>query len=348
VSRGPLKAGSLSELGLESWSARRGYAVGLAILLPGVAVLGVTGIGRGTFDEAVAGLSQAQPGWLLVAAGAFAVGLLCSAAAWRSGLRSCGSACGYANVSARYAVGSLVNAVAPAHLGGVVRLALLSQTLTGEERVWRAGGVGGAVAAARALSLSALVVVAAGWGRVPLWPAPVIALAVLGLVAACMRLSGRVSGRVRGLLQVFRIFRRSRRTAAAVFAWVALAFVARLGAAVAIAVSLGASKPVFVALVLVTAIALSGLLPLTPGNFGAGAGAVTLALHGTGVGVGMALATGVAFQAVETFSGMTLGLAGVATLASPSSRARRWSLAAAGAGTILVAAVLGVMAVDLV
>ena len=40
------------------------------------------------------------------------------------------------------------------------------------------------------------------------------------------------------------------------------------------------------------------------------------------------IALGVAFQAVETFSGMTLGLAGAAVLAAPGTRTRRWSMAA--------------------
>jgi hypothetical protein len=56
----------------------------------------------------------------------------------------------------------------------------------------------------------------------------------------------------------------------------------------------------------------------------------------------------VAFQAVETFSGTTLGLAGAATLASPTSPVRRWSVAMAGVGCALVATALGIMTVDLV
>ena len=327
---------------------RRGYALAVALLAVGGVALVATRIGRGAFDSAVASLSDARPGWLLAAAGAFAVGLLCSAAAWSRGLRACGSDAAYSDVCARYAVGSLVNAVAPASLGGVVRLGLLSQTLRGDERVWRAGGIGGAVAAARALCLSALVVVAAAWAQVPLWPAPVLAAVVLSLVFVCMRLSRRVSGHVRSLLQVFSSFRGSYRAATTLFAWVALAAAARIAAAAAMAVSLGVQQPIFVALVLVTAVSLSGILPLTPGNFGTGAGAVALALHGTGVAVGPALAVGVAFQAVETFTGMTLGLAGVASLAAPASRARRLSLTAALVGAVAVSVGLGVMSTDLV
>jgi uncharacterized membrane protein YbhN (UPF0104 family) len=327
---------------------RRGYALGIVLLVMGGVALVATRIGRGAFDSALASLSNARPGWLLAAVGAFATGLLCSAAAWSRGLRACGSDAAYSDVCARYAVGSLVNAVAPASLGGVVRLGLLSQTLRGEDRVWRAGGIGGAVAAARALSLSLLVFVAAAWAQVPLWPAPVLAAVVLSAVFVCMRISRRVSGHVRSLLQVFCSFRGSYGAGMTLFAWVALAAAARIAAAAAMAVSLGVHKPIFVALVIVTAISLSGMLPLTPGNFGTGAGAVALALHGTGVAVGPALAVGVAFQAVETFTGMTLGLAGVASLASPESRARRLAVAAATVGAVAVSVGLGVMSTDLV
>ena len=326
----------------------RGYAVGVALLIVGGMALAATRIGRGAFDSALSSLSNARPGWLLVAAGAFAVGLFCSAAAWSRGLRACGSEATYPDVCARYSVGSLVNAVAPASLGGVVRLGLLSQTLRGEERVWRAGGIGGAVAAARALSLSVLIVLAAVWAEVPLWPAPVLAAVVLSVVFVCMRLSRRVSGHIRSLLQVFCTFHRSYRAGTTLLAWVFLAAAARVAAAAAMAVSLGVQRPIFVAIVLVTAVSLSGVLPLTPGNFGTGAGAVALALHGTGVAVGPALAVGVAFQAVETFTGMTLGLAGLAALASPASRVRRLSLAAALVGAVAVSVGLGVVTTDLV
>ena len=133
--------------------------------------------------------------------------------------------------------------------------------------------------------------------------------------AACSRFSARSGARrVRG---------------AALFGWIALSCVARIAAAVAIAMALGVPHPIWVAVVLLAAMALAGLLPLTPGNFGAGAGAATLALHGTGVGLGVSLALGVAFQAVETFAGVTLGLAGAAVLAAPGTAgpgAGRWPL----------------------
>jgi uncharacterized membrane protein YbhN (UPF0104 family) len=288
-------SGFLNELSLgEFGSMRRGYAVGFGTLVIAGIALGATRIGRGTFDGALASLSHAQPKWLVVAAIAFGLGLLASAAAWRTGLRACGGEACFKQVSARYAIGSLVNSVAPAHLGGAVRIGLLSRTLPGDDRLWRAGGVGASVAAARTLVLALLIVVAASVGRVPLWPAPLLILAVACVVVVSVRTSRRAAGRLGSLLQIFRSVGQSPRAGATIFGWIAFAAITRVCGAVAISLALGVSRPVWVAVVLLAAMALAGLLPLTPGNFGAGAGAATLALHGTGVGLGASLALGVA------------------------------------------------------
>jgi uncharacterized membrane protein YbhN (UPF0104 family) len=339
--------GFLDELALgRLTSLRKSYAVGCGLLLTAAIAIGVTRFGRGTLTSAVGDLLRAQPGWLLAAVACFATALLTSAAAWRVGLRACGGSARRTEVSARYAVGSLVNAIAPAHLGGAVRLGLLSRTLTGEDRLWRAGGVGSAVAAARTLVLAGLLVPAAAIGNVPLWPAPIFVFGVGVLVLAGLRLSRRRQGRLANFLQILHGVASSPREGVALFGWVACSCVARIAAAIAIAMALGVHRPVLVAVVLLAAMALSGILPLTPGNFGAGAGAATLALHGTGVGLGASLALGVAFQAVETFAGVTLGLAGAAVLAAPGTRVRRWSFAAVGVSLVLVAGALGVASVD--
>ena len=349
VPREHTRTGFLDELALGQFAAvRRKYVVGIAALVLGSAALAATRVGRGTFDGAVSSLAHAHPGWLVTAAACFAVALLGSAAAWRTGLRACGGSACFTQVSARYAIGSLVNALAPAHLGGAVRLGLLSRTLPGEDRIWRAGGIGASVAAARTLGLAAVIVAAAAVGGVPVWPAPLLALAVILVLAAGIRLGRNTTGRLGSLVQVFGSVRRSPAAGAALFGWIGFACVARIGAAVAIAMALDVPRPVLVALVLLGAMALAGLLPLTPGNFGAGTGAATLALHGTGVGLGSSLALGVAFQAVETFAGMTLGLAGAAVLTAPGTRTRRLSLAAAGVAAVMVATALGVASVQLV
>jgi uncharacterized membrane protein YbhN (UPF0104 family) len=333
---------ALGQLG----SMRRNYAVGAGLFLAAGVAIGVTRLGRGTLSSAVADLGRAQPGWLVAAASFFAVGLLASAAGWRVGLRACGGSTCLTQISARYSIGSLVNSLAPAHLGGAVRLGLLSRTLPGDDRLWRAGGIAASVAAARTLVLAALIVPAAAVGRIPLWPAPLLALGVVVVLAVGTRLSARTAGRIGSLLQIFRSVGRSPREGAALFGWIGCSCVARVAAAVAIAMALGVAHPIWVAVVLLAAMALAGLLPLTPGNFGAGAGAATLALHGTGVGLGAALALGFAFQAVETFVGVTLGLGGAAILAAPGTPARRWSMAAAGVGAVLVATALGVASID--
>jgi uncharacterized membrane protein YbhN (UPF0104 family) len=322
----------------------RSSVLGLGVLATSFAVLAATQFGRGSVGNALAVLHQVRPGWLLIAGVGFGAGLLCSAAAWGTGLHACGGSPDYVDVASRYAVGSLVNSATPAHVGGAVRLALLSRTLPGRDPVLRACGVGTAIGAARAVALGLLIFVAAAVGQVPLWPAPILIAAVAAAVAIGMRLSTRVAGRIAAVLQAFR----SPRHALELSRWVAYSYVFRVGAAMAIVASLGISSPLKVALVLLGALALSGALPLTPGNFGAGAGAATVALHGAGVGVADALALGVTFQAVETCVALFLGLAGTAMLAAPGTRLRRWSFATVAVAAIALAATVGAVSVDLV
>jgi uncharacterized membrane protein YbhN (UPF0104 family) len=300
--------------------------------------------GRGTVEQALRTLSGVQPGWLLLAGLGFAVALLSSARAWHAGLKACGGEAAATDVAARYAVGSLANSFTPAHVGGAVRIGLLSRTLPGSDAVLRTCGVGAGVGAVRAAALALLVVIAAPLGRVPVWPAPVVLLVVLSAVAVAVRVSGRVAGRVAAALEIFR----RPRTGLEVGRWIACSFGARLAATIAIVASFGIPRAVGVSVVLLAAIALAALLPLTPGNFGAGAGAATLALHGTGVNAGVALALGMTFQAVETCTAILLGVGGTAVLAAPGTRLRRWSLAAVGVGALAVAATIGVASVELV
>jgi uncharacterized membrane protein YbhN (UPF0104 family) len=325
-------------------TARRSAALGLGLLVLASIGLGATKLGRGALDQALAVAADAHPGWLVLAGLGFGSALLCSAAAWGVGLRTCGGTSAFPQVAARYAIGSLVNSAAPAHLGGAVRIGLLSRTLPDSQPVWRTCGVAAAVGAARTLALAALVVAAAVVGRVPLWPACALVLAVGAAVAIAARFSTRVAGRTAALLQAFREPRRS----IDVLGWTTCGLAARLGATVAVVAGLGIPNQLSVAVVLLAAMALAGLVPLTPGNIGAGAGAATLALHGTGVGVGTALALGMTFQVVETFSAVVLGLAGTAVVSTPGTPLRRWSLAAVGVAAMLLAATVGIASVDLV
>jgi uncharacterized membrane protein YbhN (UPF0104 family) len=323
---------------------RRSSAFGLALLGAAALAVAAATVGRGTAEQALGALGSVQPGWLLLAGLGFGGSLICSAGAWHTGLRACGSESGSADVAARYAVGSLVNSFAPAHAGGAVRIGLLSRTLSGSDPLLRTCGVGAAVAAARALALAALVLGAAAFGRVPLWPAPIVVVVALAAFVLGTRLSTRAAGHVAAALEIFRC----PRTGFELGRWIVCSFGARLAGAMAIVAALGIPHTLAVSVVLLAAIALAGVLPLTPGNIGAGAGAATLALHGTGVGAGTALALGMTFQAVETCTAVLLGLAGSAVLAAPGTRMRRWSLAAVAVGALAVAATVGVASVDLV
>jgi uncharacterized membrane protein YbhN (UPF0104 family) len=322
--------------------------VGVALLGSLCVFVAVTGAGRGTAAHAVSDLAHAQPGWLMAAAASCAVALLGSAAAWRVGLRGCGGTAGYGHVSARYAVGSLLNALAPAHVGSVVRLGLLSQTLPGADRLLRAGGVGAAMTALRALALGVLAAAAAFAGAVPWWTAAALAAGALTALAVFGCVGRRARGRLADVLAIFEVLRRSKWEAATLAGWITAALAARVVAASAVAAALSVPRPLAAGVVLIAAVSLAGVVPLTPGNLGTGAGAAALALHGLGVAPGIALATGLAFQAVETAIGVTLGLAGAAAVAAPGSSARRWSLGLVSGAAALAAAALGFVSFQLI
>jgi uncharacterized membrane protein YbhN (UPF0104 family) len=288
-------------------------------------------------------LGSAAPSWILAGGLCFVVSLLCSAAGWSVGLRACGGRAPFHQVAGRFATGSLVNALAPAQLGGAVRIALLSRTLTGEDRVLRAGGVSVVLGLARAAALAMLVVTAAAAGRIPVWPAPLLGLVAAGAFVAARRGGPHLGRRLRSGLGVFG----RARSCGTASVWIAGSFAARLAGAVTVANAFGVSRPLSVAIVLVWAVAVAGIVPLTPGNLGVGAGAASVALHGLGVEMGTALAIGVAFQALETLAGVTLGVAGAAVIAAPGTRTRRLATAAAVVG-VLAAATLGAAVVDLV
>jgi uncharacterized membrane protein YbhN (UPF0104 family) len=317
-----------------------------------MAVLGIgmasTAAGRGAAARVLADLAHAKPAWLVAAGAACSVAILGSAAAWHRGLRWCGGTAGYGEVSARYAVGSLLNAVAPAHAGSAVRLGLLSQTLPGTDRVLRAGGVGAAMTALRALALALLATAAVLGGAFPVWTVALLGSLALAMLLALGLVSCRARGRLAQILAIFEVLRQSRSEAAALAGWIVAALCARVLGAAAVATALSVSRPATAGVVLVVAMSLSGILPLTPGNFGTGAGAAALALHGLGISSGVALATGVAFQAVETATGVILGLAGTGAVTAPGSRVRRWSLGLVGGAAALMAAGLGLASLDLV
>jgi uncharacterized membrane protein YbhN (UPF0104 family) len=288
-------------------------------------------------------LAGAAPVWVIAAVTLFALALVASAAAWTIGLRACGGKAPFHQVASRYAVGSLVNAVAPAHLGSAVRIGLLARTLPGRDRLLRVGGVEVALAAARLVALALLVVAAAAIGRLPAWPAPVLGVVGVTAFVVARRGGGRVHGRLRSAVEVFG----SLGACARAWSWIAASFAGRLAAACAVAAAFGVSRPLSAGILLLWAIAVAGVVPVTPGNFGVGAGAAGVALHTIGIDVHTALAVGLAFQAAETLAGVTLGIAGAAVVSTPGTRARRLALVGAAAA-MLAALLVGVVAVDLV
>ena len=237
-----------------------------------------------------------------------------------------------------------MNSLLPGHLGGATRVVLFSRSLTGDDRVWVASGVPAAVGAARALLLSALVLVAAGSGVLPAWTALVLAGA--GCAAAALCAWGRRrqpgAGRPSRLLDVFRALGSSPGGAVRLFAWLAGSIVARLVAIAAVAAAVGVAAPVSAALVIVPALAVTAFASLSPAGIGVTSGAVAIVLHQRGVDATHALAAGIAVNAVETAAALAAGIAGGLFLAFPGPSARRLTALSLGATAFLAAAVVGV------
>lgn len=295
-------------------------------------------------QRALAGLSGARPIWLWLAAACFLGSLVGTAGAWRSAIGLVGGRVGWLDAGARYGIGSLVNSFAPARLGDVARLTLFSRVVEGDGRLWQAGGSLGVVGAARALVLALLVVAGAAAGALPLWPVLVL-LALTGAAAlAAAKTRHRTAGsRLAHLLDAFGSLGREPGHGLRITGWIALATAARLGAAASIAAALGVRSPLLAALIVVPALDLSGLMPLTPGNIGLTSGAVAMALRAHGVGVTTALTTGIAFHGVETAAGIAFGLASALFLAPFSSDAtrRRTVLAVGTAACVVLAGAFG-------
>lgn len=288
--------------------------------------------------EAIEALSGASPGWLWTAAALFAIGLGTSAFAWRTAFGACGAHISRTDASARYAAGSLVNSVAPAKLGDALRIALFSKALDGRDRIWTGGGVYAAIGAARALVVAALVIVGSLTGALPLWPV----FLLCGIVAALALLAyrfGNAHSKFAHLLDGLAALERSPRLAFAVIGWAALGALARVGAAAAVAIALGVPHPLLAALVIVPALDLASIVPLTPGNVGIASGAVAVALQSRGIGMTQALSTGIAFHAMETIAGLTVGATGALWLGRDSVAVQRWvpRFAVATAGLALAA-----------
>jgi uncharacterized membrane protein YbhN (UPF0104 family) len=324
-------------------------ALSVAALAALVVVAAAPGLLGPRVAEALSALAGANPDWLALAAGAFGLAFLASAAAWRAALAAAGGRICARQAAARIGVGCLVNAVAPAKLGDAVKVALCSKAIEGPDRIWTTGGVYAGLGAAHALTLAGLVVAASATGALPLWPVFALCGAVV-LVGAIALTSTkwRSHHRLEHLLGGIAAVARSPRAFFAVMAWTTVGALARLAAAAAVAAALGVPSPLLAALVILPAIDLAGTIPITPGNIGVASGAAALALGSRGIAVGDAIGVGIAIQALQTTVSVAAGAAGALYLARPNGAARRWTarLVAVGA-SLALAALVGVVVLDL-
>ena len=295
--------------------------------------------------EAYDGLQTAEPLWLWAAGVGFAATHVAGGLAWRSGLSACGTRTRRRDAVARYGVGSGLNAVAPAHLGSAARIVLFARVVEGGGGAWRVGGAGAAVGTVRTVWLAAVVAVAATLGAVPAWP-----LACLGVTVAlvCALAAGsrriRTRGRVAHLLDAFRELAGNRRALLSVAALTAAGMAAKLAAAATVAAALGIDDPLRAAFVLVPAVELAAVMPVTPGNAGVASAAVALALGAIGVEAPAALGAGIAFGAVETLAAVAVGVGGGLALSGAAlPPSVRW-----GAASASVCALASVCAATLV
>jgi uncharacterized membrane protein YbhN (UPF0104 family) len=297
--------------------------------------------------DAFHGVTTANPVWLWAAGAAFAITHVVGGLAWRSALGACGTPTRRGDAVARYGVGSGVNAVAPAHLGSAVRIALFARVVEGDGGVWRVGGVGAAVGAVRGVWLAAVVAAAAATGAVPMWP--IVALAVALAIACAValgsrRLRLRHGRKVAHVLDAFHELGRAPRPLLTVAALAAAGMALKLSAAAAVAMALDVNHPLLAALVLVPAVELAAVMPVTPGNTGIASAAAALALGATGVDGETAMSAGIAFGAVETLAAVAVGAAAALALSKAKMRpALRLGVAAAGSSAVASACALTVI-----
>jgi uncharacterized membrane protein YbhN (UPF0104 family) len=202
-------------------------------------------------------------------------------------------------------------------------------------------GAAAAVGVTRTVWLGVLIAGGSASGVLPLWPLLAISAIVAGAFAVGV-LSRRVTlpRKIEQLLAAFRSLASSPRDLAIVAGWALAGAAAKVAAATAVVAALGIDNPLRAALVLVPAVELAAVLPITPGNVGLASAAVALALGSQGVDGKTALSAGIAFGAVELLTGMAIGVAGALALAGPWFRPYL-RVAAVGAATTIVAIAFG-------
>jgi uncharacterized membrane protein YbhN (UPF0104 family) len=293
--------------------------------------------------EGFEGLGTAEPSWLWLAALAFGGSLFASASGWASALTRCGGTTTRTDAAARYCTGSLVNAVAPARLGSAIRFALFSRVLPNEGRIWTTGGVATCLGAIRLLWLALVLALGSAIGQLPRWPIAVLLLGVVAAAAVAWRArNSRPGTRFAHALDAFRILGRCPRAAAQIAGWIGLGMALRLAAAAGIAAAFGIDHPLTAALLIIPALDLAGLLPITPGNVGVASAAVAFVLTAQGAGSNVAMSAGIAFGVVETLTTLVLGCGSLLYFAGCRTDARRWRTAAVSvAGCLALGAAFG-------
>ena len=273
-------------------------AVGsLAILAVGAYV------SRHALADALHAITDANPNWLALAAAGFIGATTAAAGSWCCAVGLAGGETNLFDACARYGAGSLVNTFVPFRAGDAVRIALFSRCVPHGRRVRATTGAFAAIGAARAAVLTALVAAGAVAGAIPLWPLAVL----VGLVALAAGTAFIARGHdAEHLLDAFKAL--DARTAPRLLAWMAASTVCRYLAAAAVCASLGIHEAFAAAIIILPALDLAGLFPVTPGNVGLTSGAIAVALEAHGIAFHAGLAAGIAFHAVETGVGLLFGI----------------------------------------
>jgi uncharacterized membrane protein YbhN (UPF0104 family) len=318
---------------IRSRVGNRGIAAAVAVLLLLVVAVATPQLLGTRVAAALNALNGADPKWLWVAGLGFVLAVVGAAGSWRAAIGLCGGHTTVLDACARHGAGSLVNTFVPARAGDAVRIALFSRVLSNPERIWTSGSAFAAQSAGGTVVLAGLIVAGAAAGVVPLWPLAVALTLVAAAVAVSLKVRGRqASRRVAHLLDAFRALGSDPLGGLRIVAWLTVSTLGRMAAATAVAASLGIAHPLIAALVIIPALDVAGLIPITPGNVGVTSAAIAIAFQAQGVSFTSGLAAGIAFHAVETAVGIMYGLASVLWLAPfPSPGIRRVALIATGA-----------------
>ena len=253
---------------------------------------------------------------LAAAAACYAAALVCCAGSWRALLPQVR----LRDAIPRYGVGSLANTLLPARAGDAVRVGLFARAVPGG-----ALAVVGAVAVAgmaRWLAMTPLGV--AGTVDSGLPPLALLAGGVVALpLPIAYALAGRGSVRASRLLAPLRSAGHAELRS--VGAWVTGILAARVVAAAAVAEAFGIAHPLAAAFLVVPALELAGVVPLTPANIGVAGGAAALAFHAHGADMKTALAAGLTLHTVETVTSVAIGAASAVRLVGYRPAMTFWS-----------------------